>query len=287
MEINELRYFLAVAKTENIHRASEEIGISPGSLSKAISKLENELKVKLFNRMGRGISLSFEGKFLKQKANEIINLEMNAKIEILGQKTSFKALIGGNETLLSYFGREIGLQIFNLYDHSQIELVPIESSLLTSKLKDGEIHLALSTEKLSDDFQNKKIADVKFHTVVGKGHPLFHKAKNNKEINIDEILTYHFISPKNSILGKTTELQSNDGWRDDKFPRKKPFTTSSLKTLESFVASGKTLAYLPDYMIVNSSLEILNIIGCPYQCKQQIYLSRNNKNEIGWINQIF
>ena len=50
MEINEIRYFLAVAKLENMHQASEIGGVSPGTLSKAIAKLENELKTKLFKR---------------------------------------------------------------------------------------------------------------------------------------------------------------------------------------------------------------------------------------------
>ncbi len=39
MEIFELRYFLAVAQIENVNKAAESIGVSSGSLSKAISRL--------------------------------------------------------------------------------------------------------------------------------------------------------------------------------------------------------------------------------------------------------
>ncbi|MBT4792708.1 MAG: LysR family transcriptional regulator, partial [Halobacteriovoraceae bacterium] len=82
MEMNEIRYFTAVAETQNIHRASENIGISPSSLSKAISKLEEELKVKLFSRLGRNIILTTEGIYLKEKAHQILNIETQTKLEI-------------------------------------------------------------------------------------------------------------------------------------------------------------------------------------------------------------
>ncbi len=286
MEMNELRYFLAVAETQNIHRASENINVSAGSLSKAITRLENELKVKLFSRVGRGIALTQEGNFFKAKAQEILNLEVETKIGILGQETSFKALIGGEETLLSYFGVELAQKIKGLYNNSQIELRVLKHNELESKINDGEINLGISTEKPDGEIKYRKINEVKFYTIVGKGHPLYTKAKSNKEITIQEVLEYNFIGPQNNILGKVSTHQSNDGWRDDKFPRKRPFLTNSLKTIESFVSKGIALAYLPDYMILDSKFEILNITGCPYQCKQTVYLLSRNKKELGWINQI-
>jgi DNA-binding transcriptional LysR family regulator len=53
-----LRYFLEVARPENIHRASERLKISPGSISKAVARLEEQLSEKLFNRIGRHIKLT-------------------------------------------------------------------------------------------------------------------------------------------------------------------------------------------------------------------------------------
>lgn len=58
MEIFELRYFLAVAEVENVNKAADIIHVSTGSLSKAISRLENELQTPLFFKTGRGIRLS-------------------------------------------------------------------------------------------------------------------------------------------------------------------------------------------------------------------------------------
>ncbi len=286
MEMNELRYFIAVAKTQNIHQASENIGISTGSLSKAITRLENELGVKLFNRTGRGITISKQGVFLKARAQKILNMESDIKFEILGKKSSFNAVIGGEEALLSKFGVELASSINSLFPDSNVELRALKKNQLQAKLNNNEIHIALSTQKLSDNFFSKKLIDVKFHTVIGPGHPLFKKSKKGEVIPVKELLKYSFVTPSIEMLGKTTELQDSDGWRDNKFPRLKSYTTSSLRTLESLVINGHAAAYLPDYLVENNTYQILNISGCPYQCKQQVYLNIKSKNELGWINQV-
>lgn len=287
MEMNEIRYFSAVAATQNIHRASENIGISPSSLSKAISKLENELNVKLFSRLGRNIVLTTEGKYLKNKANQILNLETQTKLEILGQETVFKATIGANETLLSHFGIEMAAKIKKLYPKAQIELIPVNESILIQKITDGEIHLGITTYTPPASFDSKKISNVKFHTVVGKKHSLYSIAKRNKQIDISEVLKNDFVTPKKNILGITNKDQSYDGWRDDKFQRKHSYITSSLSTLCTLIEQGHAIAYLPDYFIKEKLFEKLNILGCPYECKQKVSILTKDKTKLGWLNQIF
>lgn len=287
MEMNEIRYFSAVAETQNIHRASKNIGISPSSLSKAISKLEDELKVKLFNRLGRNIVLTTEGQYLKEKANQILGIETQAKIEILGQEAVFKAIIGASETLLSHFGIQIASQIKMFFPKVQIELIPVDESILIQKISDGEIHIGISTYSPPSHFDSKKLTNVKFHTVVGKEHPLYLTGKKNKKIHVNEVLKYDFVTTKKEILGNTNKLQSYDGWRDDKFKRRQTFVTSSLQTLGSLVETGHAIAYLPDYFIEKKSFEILNIEGCPHQCKQKVHLLAKDKTRFGWLNQIF
>ena len=66
MDILRLRYFRAVAQTENISQAAEKLLISQPALSKAISLLEDEVGVALFQRSGRRIALNEYGHaFLK------------------------------------------------------------------------------------------------------------------------------------------------------------------------------------------------------------------------------
>ncbi len=284
MEINDLKYFAAVAKTENIHKASEEISISPGSLSKAVARLESELQIKLFDRVGRNIKLTTEGKFLKLRANEILGLEEKTRIDILGQLASFRAVIGAPETLLSFYGVDLAKKIKSKYPLAQIELLEIDESKIESKVKTGEVHLAITSKNIIKDFDSRKIADIQFLTVVGNGHPLAKSGK--KKVDVNTVLEYDFVSPKTPILGNTESAQSLDGWRDDKFPRKRSFLTSSLKTIETLVCQGTVVAYLPDYMVSNN-YKVLNVSGCPYTCKQKIRLVTKDKKMFGWLNHVF
>lgn len=74
MEIRVLRNFLEVVKEGNITRAAEKLCIAQPPLSRQMRLLEEELQVKLFIRGKRQITLTEEGRFLKQQAEEIIYL---------------------------------------------------------------------------------------------------------------------------------------------------------------------------------------------------------------------
>ncbi len=61
MELRTLRYFLEIARNENMTRASEALHISQPSLSKEMKALEDELGKKLFIRKNSGLILTDEG----------------------------------------------------------------------------------------------------------------------------------------------------------------------------------------------------------------------------------
>ena len=65
MEVRELRYFLAVAREENITRAAESLHIAQPSLSKQLMELEKKLGKKLLIRGKRKITLTEEGVLLR------------------------------------------------------------------------------------------------------------------------------------------------------------------------------------------------------------------------------
>ena len=72
MTLNQLRYFQAVARLQNFRAAAEELYISQPSLSRSIDSLEEELGVVLFEKAGRGISLTGSGRLLLEYTNRII-----------------------------------------------------------------------------------------------------------------------------------------------------------------------------------------------------------------------
>ncbi len=71
MEIKTLRYFLAVAREENMTRAAELLHVTQPTLSKALKALEDELGKKLFTRHSFSISLTEEGVLLRDTGRRI------------------------------------------------------------------------------------------------------------------------------------------------------------------------------------------------------------------------
>ncbi|WP_195986074.1 LysR family transcriptional regulator [Clostridium sp. D33t1_170424_F3] len=74
MELRVLRYFLMVAREENITRAAQLLHVTQPTLSRQLMQLEEELDVKLFQRSSHCIVLTEEGMLLKRRAQEIISL---------------------------------------------------------------------------------------------------------------------------------------------------------------------------------------------------------------------
>lgn len=72
MTLNQLYYFQAVARTENFREAAENLYISQPSLSRSIDTLEKELGVTLFDRTGRGVTLTKSGRLFLEHVDRII-----------------------------------------------------------------------------------------------------------------------------------------------------------------------------------------------------------------------
>ncbi len=74
MEYRVLKYFLTVAREENITRAAEVLHVSQPALSRQLMQLEDELGAKLFERGRRNIRLTDAGLLLRRRAQEIVDL---------------------------------------------------------------------------------------------------------------------------------------------------------------------------------------------------------------------
>lgn len=104
MGIDRLRYFAAVVETRNLRKAAELVGISPPSMSKAISVLEAELDCKLIFPEGRGIAITATGLEVYQRSAALLE-EHRRFYENLRTRTpqTDKIRIATFEVFSSYF----------------------------------------------------------------------------------------------------------------------------------------------------------------------------------------
>ena len=102
MEIRLLKYFLAVAREESISKAAEVLHITQPTLSRQLMDLETELKTKLLIRGKRNkkIILTDDGKLLKARAQEIVDLANKTESEFLFDEKNIAGdiYIGSGET---------------------------------------------------------------------------------------------------------------------------------------------------------------------------------------------
>lgn len=82
MELNQIKQFRVIARTESISRAAELLFIAQPSLSQTLKRLESELGTQLFDRRGRKIILNNAGRMFLKYCDEIVTALDNASKEI-------------------------------------------------------------------------------------------------------------------------------------------------------------------------------------------------------------
>ena len=179
MEIRTLRYFLAVAREENMSRAAGLLHVSQPTLSKALRSLEEELGKKLFVRHSFSISLTDEGVLLRDRAQDLVT--MADKIE--QEFTSLDDITGGD----IYFGLAESYQIRYLareihalkkrYPNFTYHITSGDTEQVTEKLDKGLLDFAVLCElpdKSRYEYVRFPEAD-EWGAILPASHPLAEK----------------------------------------------------------------------------------------------------------------
>ncbi len=91
MDIRVLQYFVTIARERTISRAAERLHLTQPTLSRQLKDLEEELAVSLFNRSNREMTLTEDGQYLYNRAQEILKLVNKTE-----EKLTRKGEIGGS-----------------------------------------------------------------------------------------------------------------------------------------------------------------------------------------------
>lgn len=175
MEVHQLRYFWAVAETGSFTRAAEREQVAQPSLSQQIMKLEEELGVRLFDRLGRAVRLTDPGQIFLPRARAILSELKAAKEEVAERQSTVSGpvAIGVIPTIAPYFlpARIAGFS--RKYPQADINVVEDVTVRLLDRLRDGLVDLAiLALPARGHDLECFPLLTERLFAILPKAHPL-------------------------------------------------------------------------------------------------------------------
>ena len=145
LSLKQIDYALAVAKNLHFKKAADECFISPSTLSNAISDLEAQLEVKIFERSNKKVIVTELGKKILAKARNI-KLEVKS-IHELAQHNSIGLIhslsIGIIPTISPYFLPIILPKIKKEFQNLKLKIEEGQSQMLINKVKEGDLDMAI------------------------------------------------------------------------------------------------------------------------------------------------
>ncbi len=151
MELRTLRYFLAVAREENMTEAANVLHVTQPTLSRQIADLERELGVTLFERSNRSCTLTGEGMRLRQRAEEIISLVDRAQAELSDEQGGLSGVIriGAGETQAMRFVLQVFAGLHRDHPDVTVELYTGNADAVEERLERGLLDFGLLIEPVN------------------------------------------------------------------------------------------------------------------------------------------
>lgn len=151
MELRTLRYFLAVAREENMTEAANVLHVTQPTLSRQIADLERELGVELFERTNRSCVLTSDGMRLRQRAEEIISLVEQTEGELADRELGIAGniRIGAGETRAMQVVLGAFADVRRDYPGVTCELYTGNADAVEERLERGLLDFALVLEPVN------------------------------------------------------------------------------------------------------------------------------------------
>jgi LysR family hydrogen peroxide-inducible transcriptional activator len=247
MTLTELRYIIAVAREHHFGRAAESCHVSQPTLSVAIKKLEEELRVTLFERGSNEVSLTPIGELIVQQAqqtlesaNNIKQLAMHGKNQLAGPLR-----IGAIHTIGPYLYPELIPLLHKSSPEMPLIIEEGYTATLTEKLKNGELDVIIIALPFNEQgIVTKPLYKEPFVVLLPESHPLTSRKTITSELLEEEsvLLLGQGHCFRDHVLEACPACVPKPGLEGDL-----PHTVegSSLETIRHMVVSGLGVTVLP------------------------------------------
>ncbi len=245
MDWDKLKIFHAVAEAGSFTSATVLLNLSQSAISRQIQSLEEDLKVKLFERHARGLTLTENGEYVFKTAHEVISKlkEVETTLSDKKDKPSGKLVV---TTVLSFGTTWLTPRIQEFMDLNpeiEVELV-FDNKELDLSTRQADIGIFMRRPKQLNYIQ-KKLVDINYH-IYGSPKYLekYGYPKTLNDLNKHKFISFGKGAPS-PVFNPDWALKL--GMKENK-KRKTCMRVNSVYGLLLAVQSGVGLAALPDYI---------------------------------------
>ncbi len=246
MDLANLNAFIAVAETHSFSLAAERLHLTQPAVSKRIAALEAQLDVRLFDRLGREISLTEAGRALLPRAYQILNVLDDTRRAL----TNLNGDIGGRLSLAT--SHHIGLHrlppllraFTRAHPQVSLDIRFLDSEVAYDEVLHGRAELAVITlaPQLAEPVLAVKVWDDPLDFVVAPEHPLAAKA----DITLADIAGHPAVFPGGNTF--THHIAQRLFEREGLTPNI-TMSTNYMETIKMMVSIGIAWSVLPRRML--------------------------------------
>ena len=175
MELYQLETFEAIVAQGSFTRAAEVLSLSQPAVTRQIANLEAELKMPLFDRLGRAVQLTAAGEALHRYAENILLLAQEARQAVadVGAGNAGRVNVGASNTLATYVLPPLLRQFQQAHPRVEIAIQTGVSAQIFDLVRTGAADVGLVTGEIRDPLLTTTfLAEYETRVVVSVGHPL-------------------------------------------------------------------------------------------------------------------
>lgn len=239
MELNQLRYFLEVARQQTFTAAAHELGLTQPALSRAVARLEQELGQPLFERQTRRVVLSDAGRQFQPRAQQILTLVEDARAEVTDDGRTGRVRVGAIPTVAPYFLPNLLRQFRDRHPAAQIIACEETTDRLLQRIRDGELDLAILAQPVTAPYLAvEPLFEEELLLVLPKGHPYARRSR----LTLADLRDTPFIllDETHCLSGTVVALCRQRAFQPVSIER-----TSQLATVNELVALGHGISLIP------------------------------------------
>jgi len=256
MDWDKLKIFYAVAEAGSFTRATINLNLSQSAISRQIQSLEEDLKVQLFERHARGLTLTENGEYVFKTAREVISKLKDVETSLSDQKNkpTGKLTITTVRSFGTHWLTPRIQEFMQLNPNIEVELI-FDDKELDLSTRQADIGIFMRRPKQLNYIQ-RKLVDINYY-IYGSTKYL---EKYGIPKTINDLNKHRFISfgkgAPSPVFNPDWALKL--GVKDNK-KRKSIMKVNSVMGLLLAVESGVGLAALPEYL-VSSSTNVIKVL---------------------------